>query len=240
VSRRRRALVSPVTDQIATSKPDLDDQRIATAASADFSPANLTVGCFFRASGMDAAGTIWRAFLNTVGGSILRLTSTTQVLAFVVMNDGNNQGVTITVPATLLDGEWHWVAMWSDGTAINVQVDDESVASAGMAFPLSLLAGNAPTLFDHETGAAGHSLQGDIADFRVYGSVLTTAELREWRQSGGATLQSEGNLVARPTVVERGGSVDMTDAADATRVWTEAGAGTALTVVDSASESRAV
>lgn len=237
--RRRRALASPVTD-IATSKPVLDNQRIATVASADFSPANLTIGCFFRAGGMDTRGTIWRAFNAAVGGSILRLDSATQVLAFVVMNDGNNQGVTITVPGTLLDGEWHWVAMWSDGSTINVQVDDESVASAGMAFPLSLVAGLAPTLFDHETGAAGHSLQGEIADFRFYDSVLTTAELREWRQSGGATLQSEGSLVARPTVVERGGAVDMTDAADATRVWTEAGVGTALTVAASASESRAV
>jgi hypothetical protein len=152
------------------------------------------------------------AWVKTTDGNFIDLAgwganSTSQGFAMaiqgnVVTLDGYADNLAFSSPTNIDDGNWHFVAITTNGTTGTAYLDGNSLGTATFAQPLDTL----PTAAGLTVGAAtwGNALNGDEADMAVFPSVLTAAQIEAQYQGSGNGPRA-GGVAPPPSGTSRGG-----------------------------------
>ncbi len=155
------------------------------------------------------------AWVNTTWGGFGYLAgygnpNTSQAFALGVGPDqvyvaGYNDDLSFTPATTLNDGNWHLIALTTNGTSATAYVDGTAIGTQSFNIPLDTLAGSAAFL----VGSApwGQAFNGDEADVAVFPSALTAAQIEAQYQlsQNGARAGGPGGVAPPSSARSRGG-----------------------------------
>lgn len=92
--------------------------------------------------------------------------------------DAYNETLTFTSPTALDDGNWHLVAVTTDGTNATAYVDGTSLGTQQLQATLNTLPYPSGLIVGGTTWNSSQGVRGDLADVAVFPNALTATQLR--------------------------------------------------------------
>ena len=97
---------------------------------------------------------------------------------------GYNDDLSFTSPVTLDDGNWHFIAVTTNGTSATGYVDGTAIGTENFGTPLDTLASSSGLVVGANPWGQGFS--GDLADVAVFPSALSASRVKAQYDAGTA------------------------------------------------------